>query len=166
MGKYIRGNIDEGLQLGTLAAKDLVLIQFGEVVNERTLVSSIVAAVSVVGITPEAGVGPVLVGIAHGDYTAAEIEEFIETTDSWDEGNLVEQETAGRKIRRLGILRTPDSATESSRLADGRQMKTKLNWILTQGQTLSLWAYNMGAAPFSTTDPRIDLQGHANLWPR
>jgi len=166
MGRYIRGSVDETLQLGTLASKDVGFGLFDEVVNERTLVTSLVAAYSMVGLTPEAGAGPILVGIAHGDYTAAEIEEWIETTDSWDEGNLVEQETAGRKIRKIGIFRTPDSATESTRLNDGKPIRTKLNWILTQGQTISLWAYNMGAAPLSTTDPRIDVQGHANLFPK
>ncbi len=166
MGKYIRGTVDEDLTIGTLAGKTLVSSGFDEAVEERTLISSIVAVYSVSDWTPIAANGPLVVGIAHGDYSDAEIEEWIETTGSWDEGDLVQQEVASRKIRRVGVLVDANSDTLSSVLNDGRAVKTKLNWILNQGITLKLWAYNMGTAAFATTDPRVRAQGHVNLWPR
>ncbi len=166
MGRYIRGTVDEDLTIGTLAGKTLVAAGFDEAVQERTLVSSIVASYSVADWTAIAANGPLLVGIAHGDYSDAEIEEWIETTGSWDEGDLVQQEVASRKIRRVGVLTDPDAATKSSVLNDGKAIKTKLNWILNQGITLKLWAYNMGTAAFATTDPRVRAQGHVNLFPK
>ncbi len=165
MGRYIRGTIDEDHGYTALASKDVALTVFDETVNERTLVSSIVATYSNKGLTPEAGVGPIMVGICHSDYTAAEVEAFIETTGSWDEGDLVQQEVAARKIRRIGVFEE-DSALETETLNDGKPIKTKLNWILNQGQTLSLWTYNMGTAPVSTTAPVANAQGHVNLFPK
>ncbi len=89
MGKYIRGNVDEELALTSLASKDVVGAVFDEVVNERTLVSSLVASWAMESFTPAVGVGPILVGIAHGDYSDAEIEEYLENTGQWNEGNMI-----------------------------------------------------------------------------
>ncbi len=167
MGKYIRGNIDEGTSLSaTLAALTGVTEQFDDVVNERTLVSSVVAVYSLGNATPVAAAGPIMVGVAHGDYSLAEIEEWIETTGSWNETDLIEQEVAGRKIRRVGVFAAPRAVEDEVTLNDGKPIKTKLNWILTQGQTLQLWAYNTGTAAMSTTVSVVRAQGHANLWPR
>ncbi len=166
MGKYIRGTIDDEIALGTIGAKVVVESQFDEIVNERTLVSSIVATYTLSNWTPVASAGPILVGISHSDYSQAEIEAWIETTGSWNETDLVQQEVASRKIRRIGVFDTPPATDQSSRLADGRQIKTKLNWILNQGQSLNLWAYNTGAQPAATTSAVVHTNGHANLWPR
>ncbi len=166
MGKYIRGTIDEDLSGGTLAGKTVVGAGFDEAVEERTLISSIVATYTMADFTPTASVGPVLIGIAHGDYSDAEIEEWIESTGSWDEGDLVAQEVGNRKIRRIGQFTEPATAAQGTVLNDGKPIKTKLNWILNQGITLKFWIYNTGTAAFVTTDPRFRMQGHANLWPR
>ncbi len=169
MGRYIRGNVDENLALGTLAAATLVGVLFDETVNERTYVSSIVATWNLSDFTEAADVGPIVVGIAHGDYSDAEIEAFIENTGSWNEGDLVQQREVGRRlIRKVGTFGADgpvDSAT-SLTLNDGKPITTKLGWILLQGQTLRYWAYNPGAAAVSTTDPNVRLSGHVNLWPR
>lgn len=166
MGKYIRGAVDEELNLGTLAGTTLVGDTFDSTVNERTLVSSIVARWSISTITPVAGNGPYLVGVAHGDYTDAEIEEYLEQTGSWNEVDLVAQEVGGRKVRRIGIFETPQAVEDTVVLNDGKPIKTKLNWIIAQGGTLKLWAYNMGGSAAATTTPVVRAQGHANLWPK
>ncbi len=166
MGKYIRGNIDHGLQLSTLAAKDVIETQFSSTVNERTLISSVVAKYSLTAFTKSTGDGPIMVGLSHSDYNAAEIEEWIENTGSWNETDLVNQEIAGRKIRQIGTFENPADEAETSVLNDGKPIKTKLNWIVLQGQSLNLWAYNMGSSPLATTDPLVQCFGHANLWPR
>ncbi len=166
MGRYIRGAVDEDLTFAGLAAHDVVGAIFDEVVNGRTLVSSIVATYNMEGFTPTSDVGPVLVGIAHGDYTDAEIEEFLEATGSWDEGDKIEQERSKRKIRRIGVFSTPALATQGVTLNEGRPLKSKLNWILNDGEGLRLWVYNMGTAAVATTTPIVHMQGHANLWPR
>ena len=166
MGRYIRGAVDEEVGLATLGAKTGAEATFDEVVNERTLVSSIVAVYTLSNWTPVASAGPIMVGIAHGDYSLAEIEAYIESTQSWNEGDLVAREVSMRKIRRIGVFDTPQAATDSVALADGRPVKTKLNWILLQGQTLNLWVYNTGSAAVTTTIPVVHVSGHANLWPR
>ena len=166
MGKYIRGTVDESTSAAALAAKDVVSAVMDETVNERTLISSIVAIWSLRSFTPIANSGPLLVGVAHSDYSEAEIEEFLEATASWNEGDKVAQEVAKRLIRRIGTFGAPDSATDSQTLNDGKPIKTKLNWILLQGQTLQVWVYNLGSAAVATTTPVVDVAGHANLWPR
>ncbi len=165
MGKYIRGNIDEFLALVTLGGKTVVADPFDDAVNERTLISSIVATYSLRNFTPATDDGPIMIGVAHSDYSAAEIEEYIENTGSWDEGNKVSQEIASRLVRILGTFETPTGVDDARTLADGKKMKTKLNWILNQGQTLDFFAYNLGSSAL-TTGAIVSAQGHANLWPR
>ncbi len=166
MGKYIRGSVDETLAITTLAARTLVSSPFDESVNERTRVSAIVATYSMRGLTPAGDVGPIMVGIAHSDYTAPEIEEVIENTGSWNEGAKIEQERAKRLVRIIGVFDNPEDALKATVLNDGRPIKTKLNWILLQSQSLKLWAYNLGESAVATTVPDIDCQGHVNLWPQ
>ncbi len=166
MGRYIRGNVDEELALAALASKDVVGAVFDETVTERTKVTSIVATYSLGELTPAAGVGPIICGVAHSDYTDAEIEEWLELSGQWAEGNMVAREVASRKIRQIGTFETPDGATSVGVLNDGRAIKTKLNWILTTGQTLRLWAYNSGLQPVATTTPSLTVNGHVNLFPQ
>lgn len=166
MGRYIKGNVDERLDLGTLAGATLVAVAFDDAVTERTLISSLKATWSLKDVTPVENSGPILVGIAHSDYTAAEIEEVIEATGSWDEGNKVTREVMGRQVRIIGTFRDRGVPLETVVLNDGRPIKTKLNWILTTGDTLDLWAYNLGTAAVATTDPQMHVEGHVNLWPR
>ncbi len=166
MGRYIRGQVDEEMAIGTLAPKDVISTGFDQTVEERTLVSALVATWALKNVTPSATAGPLLVGIAHSDYTAAEIEAWIESVGSWSEGDLVNQEITNRKIRRIGIFENRGGAEEASVLNNGRPIKTKLNWILTTGQNLQTWAYNTGTGAYATTDPSVDVQGFVNLWPR
>ncbi len=167
MGRYIRGNVDENLPIGTLGSRTLAVASFDETVNERTFVSSVKAAWSLDNLTEGDGIGPIMVGLAHGDYSAAEIEAFIENTGSWNEGDLTAQEIGKRKIRIVGIFRSPPGALMGSMvLNEGKPIHTKCGWILLQGQTLDMWAYNLGTAAVATTIPDIHLEGHANLWPR
>jgi len=164
--RYIRGQVDEELDLGTLAGRTLVAQVFDESVVERTFVSSIRASWSLSGLTPATDDGPVLVGIAHQDYTAAEIEEVIENTGSWSEADLIAQERGKRKVRIVGTFPMPKDLLDSVVLNEGRPIRTKLGWILTTGQSLDLWAYNLGTSGFAGTAPKVHLEGFANLWPQ
>ena len=167
MGRYIRGNVDENLALGTLAAGSLISAIFDETVNGRTFISSLVASWSLSNMTPGDNDGPIVVGVAHSDYNDAEIEAFIENTGSWNEGDMVQSREVGKRlIRKIGQFPVPASSTVGVVLNDGKPIKTKLNWILNQGQTLRYWAYNPGSSALATTDPDVRLQGHVNLWPR
>ncbi len=168
MGRYLRGNVDEELSLGTLASKDVVGAVFDETVNERTLVSSIDAMWTMENFTSADGVGPIVVGVAHGDYTDAEVEEYLEDAGQWNEGNLVaSREVAKRLIRQIGVFpAAPGGGVGSAVLNEGKPIKTKLNWILLQGQSIRLWAFNTGTGPIATTVPVVRANGHVNLFPK
>ncbi len=163
--RYLKGIVDEQLSLGTLAGRTLVSSGFDETVSERTYASSIVASWSLKEVTVVPNNGPLLVGVAHSDYGDSEIEQVIENTGSWDEGDLIAQEIAKRKIRIIGTFGQTGAATSWDVLNTGKPIKTKLGWILTTGDNLRLWAYNLGTAAFSTTVPELDVQGHINLFP-
>jgi len=104
MSKYVKGNVDETIPLGTLAGRTLVAQVFDETFKAEARLTSLVASYSLSGYTIGTDIGPVMVGIAHDDYSAAEIEEFIENTGSWNIGNMVSQEIAKRKVRIIGIF--------------------------------------------------------------
>lgn len=164
--RYLRGAIDLKVDVGTLAAQTLAAQVNGDTVDEKTWLSSIVATWSIGDVTPTAGVGPLVVGIAHSDYTAAEIEAFIENADSWQEGDKIAQEVARRKIKIVGKFpRIGATANAVTVLNDGKPIHTKCNWMLTSGQTFDLWIYNQGDVAYATTDPDVSIVGHANLWP-
>lgn len=162
---YIKGNIDIDLDLGTLAAKTGLLAPTNTVLEKRR-VSSIKCMYTMSGRTISDNVGPAMVLVAHSDYTLSEIEAWIEQTSSWDEGNLVGQEISNRRIRKIGTFPGSRNNTEASPLNDGKPIRTKLNWVLTTGQGLNFVAYNLGTAPYATTDPNMNVQGQANLFPQ
>ena len=168
MGRYIRGNVDETLALTTLANRTLVAAVFDEVVTERSLISSLVASWAMDDFTAGIDIGPIMVGIAHSDYSAAEIEEYIENTASWAEADQIGQEVGKRKVRIAGIFGRGgvSGSADHQVLNNGDPIKMKLNWILNAGQTLDLWAFNLGTAAVATTVPDVHVQGHVNLWPR
>ncbi len=163
--RYIRGNIDEKMSLGTLAGNTLVAQAFAESVEEKTFVSSIDVAWALLGLNPAVGDGPIVVGVSHSDYTAAEIEGFIENTGSWSEGDMITQREIGRRLIKIVGIFHNDTATTTEVLNDGRKLRTKLNWVLTTGDTLDLWAYNSGSSALDTTVAQLHINGHANLWP-
>ncbi len=163
MRRYIRGSVDENKLLGTLGTKVLISDTWDEVVDEKTLISSIVAAWTLDNLTSPQG--PILFGVAHSDYSDAEIEEYIENTGSWNEGNKVSQEISKRQVRVIGtFVGTQLAGAADVEINDGKPVKTKLNWVLTTGDTLKMWAYNLSASPLATTDPAMRANGHANLW--
>ncbi len=161
---YLRGRVHQKIPIGTLGAATLVAQALQDSVTEKAFVTSIVATWALSNVTPS-GSGPLLVGVAHGDYTAAEIEAFIENSTSWDRGDLITQEVNRRKIKIVGVFDEPTSADDEVRLQDGRMIKTKLNWVLETGQSLDLWAYNRGSVAYATTTPSVAVDGHCNIWP-
>ncbi len=163
-GTYIKGNIDLEADLGSLAAATAIAVPTQDQVSERARCTSIDCTYALSDFTPTAGVGPVIVGVAHGDYSQAEIEEWIELATGWDVSDLVSREISSRLIRRIGVFEDPDSAAGVAVLNDGKPIKTRLNWPLNSGQGLDFWVYNSGSAAFVTTTPDLSVKGHANLF--
>ncbi len=163
-GRYMKGRIDEALQLGTLAAATIVTDLWNDSVVDRTLLSSILCTWTLSNLTTAQG--PIAFGVAHSDYTDAEIEACIETIDSWNEGNLPAREVGNRKVRQIGTFVGEAAAggTVDVQFNDGKPIKTKLNWILTNGDALTMWAYNLSTGALATTDPLMRAVGYANLF--
>ncbi len=162
---YIAGPVDEAFALGTLSASSVFRHVMTEAVVEKTWLSSVHATWSLVNLTEATDDGLIMVGLAHSDYTAAEIEEWIENTAGWSQADLIAQEVGKRKIRKVGVFDTPNITLTTAVLFD-RVITTKCGWMLQSGQGLTLWAYNMGDSNLATTDPIVHVQGKANLWPR
>jgi len=163
MAGYIKGNIDFTMDIGSLAASDVISQAVADSVSERSIVTSVQCSYALSDFTPAAGEGPLSVGVCHGDYTDAELEEWIELSTGWDVADLVSREVSGRKIRKIGTFAAPSDPADIVNLFDGRMRKTKLNWILNSGQTIRFWIYNAGAQLGGTT-PDLDVQGHANIF--
>ncbi len=163
MGAYIRGNVEENLALSTLGSGALVSDAWDETVNEKSLLSSIVTTWSLDQLT--GAEGPLIFGIAHSDYTDAEISEVIQTGGSWDSGNLISQEISKRKVRQIGEFVSGEIAGVISDVIvnDGKPIKTKLNWVLQSGDGIKMWVFNRSAATL-TTGATMKASGHANLW--
>ncbi len=166
MSNYLPGNIELDLSLGTLASRTGILFATNTV-TERTRCTSIKMLYTYSGYTVADNQGPIMVGVAHSDYTLVEIEEWIEQSTSWAVGDLVAKEVSGRKIRKIGVF--PISGVtaavgQATVLNDGRPIRTRLNWMLNTGQGLSMWAYNMGTIAIGTTNPNVNFNGKANLF--
>ena len=163
--RYIRGNIDQRFSLGALGIETLVGENNGDSVSESTFISSLKATWAMANFTKAAGDGPILVGVAHSDYSDAEIEAWVELQSGWNVPDLVSRETSARLIRRVGVFDIPIDTGDAVVLNDGRPIHTKLKWSLSSNQTLKFWAYNTGASAL-TSGTVVLINGFANLWPR
>ncbi len=162
MRNYLKGNVNESLSLGTLAQGALVSDLWDESVNEKSICTSIKCTWSLDNLTGSQG--PIEFGVAHSDYSDAEILEVISNTGSWDSGDKISQERAKRLVRKIGVFVSEENAgTIDVRFNDGRSVRTKLNWKLATGDTLRMWALNKGSQ-LSSTVPVVICEGQANLF--
>ncbi len=162
--RYIRGKINFSKDLGTLNAKTGIRTAVTDVVDDTTWLSSVRCVYGLQDQTLLDNAGPIVVLVAHSDYTLAEVEEWIEATESWKTADLRNQEISRRKIRRIGVHGTSGGGVNIDVLNDGKPITTKCGWSIQEGQSVAFYHYNLGAAQFSST-PIATVQGHANLWP-
>ncbi len=138
--------IDETLLVGALAAEDLIsstMVTFG---NEAYLISAdLTWAWSGQQSNSQ---GPIVVGVAHGDYSATEIEEWIEAIGSADPNDKIAQEQSRRLCRMAGTL--PGNLDFVSVLNDGNVTRLKLKFKVQDAGTLQAFAYNTGSATITT----------------
>ncbi len=99
-------------------------------------------------------------GVAHSDYTSAEIEQCLEAQASINRGNKIAQEQANRLVRVIGTF-VADETTTGGTFNDGKKMKTRLNWLMITGETLNCWFRN-GSGTIYTTGSDILVNG--NMW--
>ncbi len=137
-------SIAESLPLLTLDSLDVLGETLnGSNVDKPTRVMSVDCLFALNGMT--ALEGPVDVGLAHSDYTDAEVEECLEATGSWASDDKVARERANRLVRRVGQL-----DAEHDELNDGEPVRVRLNWALASGSTLRYWARNVGSGTLTT----------------
>ncbi len=161
--KFRSGTIEIDLAMTTLAAKSLV-VATTEAVVDTARISSVKAVYGLTGFTAADGVGPFLFGVAHADYSAAEIEAYIENAGSWDIGDKIAQEVRSRRVKIIGQLGGTATVDAIYQFNDGKVQKTKLNWTLGEGDGLDFWVYNMGDQPVATTVPQFLVFGDASIW--
>ncbi len=164
--RYIKGRIDFELSLGTLSGNDVLSGNESQVLTETAWLSSVKCTWALGDFTTGTGDGPLWVGVAHSDYTDAEIEEWIEDGATWDQGNKVAtREVAKRLIRQVGVFQNlSTTAAGVDALNMGRPITTKCGWGLITGQTVKFWVYNSGSGGL-VTGALLKINGHANLWP-
>lgn len=105
-----------------------------------------------------AGEGPIEFGVCHGDYTQTEVDEALEAEAAILRGDKVLQEQANRLVRRLGMI---DPLGQVAGVFDnGRQLTTRLNWVISEGKTLNMFAYNRNGSAL-TTGSNLQIGGHA-----
>ncbi len=104
-------------------------------------------------------------GLAHGDYTAAEIEECLEAGGAMDKGDKIALEQSNRLVREIGqfasIAGSPVGG--GAQFNEGRPVKVKLNWNLSIGEALQVWVRNNSGVVY-TTGSTLSTSG--KLWVR
>ena len=162
--KYLKGQVQVSHLLTSIQPKSLTGTQLGDSVTEKAWLSSIKCEWSLANWSPGVGDGPIVCGVAHSDYSDAEIEEWVENLGSWEAHDLIMQERSRRKIRQVAVIPTPGATSAAIVLNDGKPIHTKCGFMLGSGQTLRVWTYNRGTS--ALVDGAImDVMGHANLWP-
>ncbi len=150
--------VSESLALSTLGAGSMIVGDFDDVVVDSTFLISIEVTASMGGHT--GGEGPLVFGVAHSDYTQAEITEWFAATSNWDQGDLVAQEQAKRKIRQIGEF---SGVGVGEVLNNGNSVKIPLRFYIEEGDTLQTWVLNQDAGAL-TTGTLIALNGQ--VWAR
>ncbi len=154
--------VESSLAVGALAASDVTSSPLTATSANKYRVTSVKASYMIADL-PAVADGGFQFGIAHGDYTAAEIEECIEATGAIDIGNKVEQERANRLVREIGTISPEGTQAVGSEMSynEGRPVKTKLNWEIGIGKTLALYVRN-GSSTVYTTGALLKAKGE--LW--
>ncbi len=103
-------------------------------------------------------------GLAHSDYNAAEIEECLEANTAIDQGNKTEQEKANRLVREIGTFGSGGMATDGGGVMfnNGEKVRTRLNWLMGIGDTVTLWIRNSSGTVY-TTGSNITMNGDLHL---
>ncbi len=102
--------------------------------------------------------GPITVGFSHPDYTDTEVLECL-TASVLSPSHKVQQEQESRLVRVVGTF--PGILAEES-LNDGKPIKTKLNWLVADGDVAcNIFALNSSGATL-TDGSDIVVTGQIN----
>ncbi len=98
--------------------------------------------------------GPIEFGIAHEDYSAAEVEEHL-SVSFVNPDNKIEQERARRKVRRVGHF---PGLLATEVFNDGRKYRQTIKFSVGNGFNMSFFAANRSSAAL-TTGTVIEFSG-------
>jgi len=150
-----------GQPLGTLASQDVVLLpnnyDGGVLVDDFRIIKMDY----MISVRPAQAVvvfdGPVIIGIAQGNLTAAQIEECIETT-VLNRGQ-VESENAMRPVWPLEIIMLPDPDAQINELT--RKGSINLRWTFPNPSGWVWWAWNKSGFALVTGST---VEAHAKIF--
>ncbi len=136
--------------VGALAARDVVLLN-GSYSSALLEDFRIIKMDYWLSVTPSQAVtlinGPMLIGLADSRYSAAEIEECIEST-VLNRGNT-DEELAMRAVWPLEMINVPDAdAGDISDLV--RKGSVNIRWTFTNPNGWKWWVYNASAGAFAS----------------
>ncbi len=152
--------VASSLAVGALATLDVISADLTAAVTDPLRVVSVDCSYNIADLAAFIDDGQEF-GLAHSDYTDAEIEECIEAFNSIDLGNKIAQEQANRLVRTVGFFQAGGVSTDSSlSFNNGRPMKTKLNWRLSIGDSIRIWIRN-GSDTVYTTGSNLLVVGNA-----
>ncbi len=141
--RYLK--VQDSFSIGALAAGALSKEDLPDTVDDKVFALWFKGTVAMSGHT--ANEGGFQVGLAHSDYSAAEVEQALEATGNWDEGDLVAREQGKRRVRTLGQF---EGIGVTEVLNDGKPVFIKLMFPLENGTTLATWARNNTGSAFTT----------------
>ncbi len=147
--------------VGALAADDVTSVAITAAVADKLRIMSLDATYSWSDIQQITDDG-LTFGVAHSDYSAAEVEECLEANGSIDLGDKIAQEQANRLVRTIGTFSGLATAAGGGiTFNDGKPVKTRLNWLLSEGDTLNMWFRN-GSSLVYVTGSSVLVDG--SLW--
>ncbi len=149
-------NVSESLPLSTLAS-NTVLASNSDAFGREAFVVSTDLYWSIRGLT--ATEGPIVVGVAHNDYSVAEIQEALSVTGMEDPGDQIAKEQGRRLVRRSGQF---SGVAANEALNDGKLIRTRLRFMVQELFGLSFFAWNISGATL-TTGATIEIHGKVFL---
>ncbi len=139
--------------IGSLA--DLSVVSddvFSADLNEDLYMISADLICNVVGLTAGEG-DPSMFGIAHGDYTDAEIAEKLNVA-LLGPGSKIEQERSRRLVRNVGPLYGNGLNTHTDMRLSGKTgpgiTRTKIKFVIQSGKNLKAFLYNRSGGTITT----------------
>jgi len=155
--------IASGIAVGALAAGDVIASAGTNAVADKLRIISVDCAYGVSDLAAQVD-DSFQFGWAHSDYTAAEIEECLEAGGAIDLGDKIAQERGNRLVREVGMISSSGLTASGGGgfpFNDGRRVKTRLNWLLSAGDTLNLWVRNASGVIYTTGS---SLQANGDIW--
>ncbi len=150
---FVSAKTSAELALSTLAVNTVLATDLVAQEDDLFYISMLVKNMSLAGRT--AGEGPIIWGVADGDYTVAEIKECIDARgiEGFDQNDRIELEQARRAVREIGAFSGEGTAELWN---DGQPTKVKLGFTVNRKAAdgsqnhLQVWFMNQSSATLTT----------------